>query len=1022
MEPSNPGAARHAVRGDAGLVSDPIGPLREALASRYELQREIGQGAYATVYRALDLRHDRLVAIKILNVDPSSDVNELRFVREIKWLAQMQHPNILPLHDSGHVGNLLYFITPYLSGESLADKIHRERQLAVRDAVRITHEIADALQYAHSRGVVHRDIKPANILLSGGHAVVADFGVARAIDTARAHQITRTGPGSPGTPAYMSPEQLLGDREIDQRSDIYAAGCVLYEMLTGKAPFLGKEGFVRRFTEPAPCVRDVRPDVPAHVDATISKALAVDPANRFHTATEFGRSLEYDLPPPALAEVPPLEAPRPSTAQPTGQVTASSELNSVSSTPPRGDGATSPPPRGHRLRLVMLATLSFIVIAGGAWLARSRRGSSLDDNLLAVAPFTLFGADTIWQEGLTDVLVRNLDGAGSLRTVSPAVSLQHWSGYADRSSAEAFGRALKARLVVYGSVMRAGADSVRVSANVLDVREHRLLPTLQWEDAGTHIDRMTDSVTLGILRQIGEEFGVRSLSHVSMASGTTLPALKEFLSGEQYYRRTAWDSAYSAYKRAIALDSDFVLALWRAGVVQSWRGFNKDADAYKRHAGALNHGLGPRDSLLIAADFFYAEADTTTDDERTWKLARLMNGTLEEAARRYGDDAEVWWARGDALFHYATPAGPIGTSELEAIFERAIALDSTFAPAYLHPIEIAFGLAKDAHARQLLHAYLDLQPTDFSADGARIVSTIAEEGVTAATTRRTIATASNEALLVALDMIGLWPDSAEASITLARQYLANANTKGSESDRSDARFFLARQLGLRGHLREAYGTLTRADIESTLRGRRFAGELALLGFFPADTVRALVDHFQAADSLGPRPLLPWLAIQHDTGRIQRLALEATAVAAGVDMPVVRRNRARYAVESARAYLALANADTATALRLFVALPDSLCQYCFIDRLQRVQLLRATGRAREASLQAREIRSRYRAPGTVLFALETGRIATALGDAAAARSAYGWAIASWRNADPLLEPLLRGARAELQRLRSSSATP
>ena len=231
---------------------DTLATLRAALAGRYEIEREIGQGAFATVYLARDSRHERRVALKVLNADPGSETGELRFIREIRVLARLQHPNILPLHDSGHVEALLYYLMPYVSGESLRLRMSRERQLPIDTAVKVTCEVADALAYAHGQGIIHRDIKPENILLSGGHAVVADFGIARAIDVGGIQQLTRSGMGGPGTPAYMSPEQLMGDRELDGRSDIYSLGCVLYEMLVGKPPFAGKEGFVKRFTETAP--------------------------------------------------------------------------------------------------------------------------------------------------------------------------------------------------------------------------------------------------------------------------------------------------------------------------------------------------------------------------------------------------------------------------------------------------------------------------------------------------------------------------------------------------------------------------------------------------------------------------------------------------------------------------------------------------------------------------------------------------------------------------------------------------
>jgi serine/threonine protein kinase/tetratricopeptide (TPR) repeat protein len=286
--------------------NDPIGPLRTALSGRYEIEREIGQGAFATVYLAKDARHDREVALKVLNADPGSETGELRFIREIRMLARLQHPHILPLHDSGHVEALLYYLMPYISGETLRARMSRERQVPIGAAIRISCETADALSYAHDHGVVHRDIKPENILLSGGHAIVADFGIARAIDVAGVQQLTQTGHGNPGTPAYMSPEQLLADRQVDGRSDIYSLGCVMYEMLTGKPPFAGKEGFVKRFTEPPPKPSSVRKDVPIWLDAVVLKTLARNPEDRFGRADDLILALSgpaaIDLDPPTTSE------------------------------------------------------------------------------------------------------------------------------------------------------------------------------------------------------------------------------------------------------------------------------------------------------------------------------------------------------------------------------------------------------------------------------------------------------------------------------------------------------------------------------------------------------------------------------------------------------------------------------------------------------------------------------------------------------------------------------------------------
>ena len=278
--------------GSSGVQqNDPIAPVRAAVAGRYEIQREIGQGAFATVYLARDLRHDRDVAFKILNADPTSETGELRFLREIRVLAKLQHPNILPLIDSGHAQAMLYYVMPFVAGETLRSRMSRERQLALDAAVSITREAADALAHAHEHGIIHRDMKPENILLSAGHPIIADFGIARAIDLAGVRQLTRTGIGSPGTPAYMSPEQLMGDTELDVRTDIYSLGCAFFEMLTGRAPFQGKDGFVRRFTEPPPLASSLRVGLPSSIDAIVARCLAREPRDRFATAADLADAL-----------------------------------------------------------------------------------------------------------------------------------------------------------------------------------------------------------------------------------------------------------------------------------------------------------------------------------------------------------------------------------------------------------------------------------------------------------------------------------------------------------------------------------------------------------------------------------------------------------------------------------------------------------------------------------------------------------------------------------------------------------
>ena len=277
-------------------MSDAAARLSAALADRYVIEREVGMGGMATVYLAHDVRHDRKVALKVLRPELASILGGARFLAEIKTTANLQHPHILSLFDSGEADGLVYYVMPYVEGESLRDRLTREKQLPVDEAVRFATEVADALEYAHGQGIVHRDIKPENILLHGGHAMVADFGIAlAAVRSDGGTRITETGM-SLGTPHYMAPEQAMGEKEITPKADIYALGCVLYEMLTAEPPFTGATAqaiVARVMTEQPRSLTLQRRTIPPHVEAAVLKALEKLPADRFPTAAEFATALTH---------------------------------------------------------------------------------------------------------------------------------------------------------------------------------------------------------------------------------------------------------------------------------------------------------------------------------------------------------------------------------------------------------------------------------------------------------------------------------------------------------------------------------------------------------------------------------------------------------------------------------------------------------------------------------------------------------------------------------------------------------
>jgi eukaryotic-like serine/threonine-protein kinase len=273
-----------------------VSRIRRALADRYAIDRVLGEGGMATVYLAEDLKHRRKVAVKVMRQELAATLGADRFLREVEIAARLSHPHILPMYDSGEAGGFLYYVMPWVEGETLQSKLRREGQLPVDEAVTLAREVCEALAYAHERGIIHRDIKPANVLLSAGHALVADFGIARAVGGG-AEALTKTGIAV-GTPHYMSPEQATGLREVDARSDVYAVGAMLYEMIAGEPPFTGPTAqaiISRSLTETPRPLTATRQGLPPLVDAIVGRALAKTPADRFATAGAMADALRTSL-------------------------------------------------------------------------------------------------------------------------------------------------------------------------------------------------------------------------------------------------------------------------------------------------------------------------------------------------------------------------------------------------------------------------------------------------------------------------------------------------------------------------------------------------------------------------------------------------------------------------------------------------------------------------------------------------------------------------------------------------------
>jgi eukaryotic-like serine/threonine-protein kinase len=967
--------------------------LVEALGDRYVIEREIGRGGMAVVYLAQDSRHHRRVAIKVLHPQLAQAVGTERFLNEIEIIAQLQHPHILPLHDSGEGGGLLYFVMPYVAGESLRNRLARERQLPLDQALEITRQVASALAYAHSQGVVHRDIKPENILLTDDQAIVADFGIGWAEGRSGGERLTETGL-TLGTAAYMSPEQAAGERHLDGRSDIYSLACTVYEMLAGEPPFTGPTAqavIARRFGGPPPRLHVIREGVPEAVERAIDHALAKVPADRFSTALQFSAALSAR----ADAFVPP------------------------------ASDATVKRERGRRRLLIpgLMGVGLAVAAAAGALVLRDTPPPSLDVNLIAVAPFDVFNPELgLWREGLVDVLSRGFDGAGTLRSVSPRLAIRRWNGRAEPAEAKALGRRTGAGLVVFGQLVGSGPDSVRLTATLLDVGGNRSLGEVDLRDASAHMDRLVDSAAVALLRALGRH---RPMAAVRQAAfgGTSFPALKEFLRGEQFYRRSAWDSALAHYEAATTLDSTFALAFRRMRLSLTWdpptaHSF-QSPQAYAFRSAAFNRGLPARDSLLIMMDSLLW--GLAWDDTAFFSHRRRAFVALDQLARLKPNDPEVWNEIGEVRHHWGT-AAEFTDEEILAALQRAIQLDPEYGPAYEHTVAFAVGLGRIDLARQYAESYLDFVP---SSQQNRLDALLLDPALAASSqTARLIDTSAAGSLLQAVFDLSGWVDSAETALRLARS-LASAthSLAGPPSWFTDTlrNEVLGRLLAFRGHFHEARATLIGSPITETGFPSDPVLDLALVDAFPPDTVRNIIRALVAGDSLWPPSrlhlALPWWYADRDTAALKRFEIQVVAGARRHPNPVAKAYL-RNLAEVARAYLVLARGDSTAGMRMFAALPDSLCALsnCFFEKFTLAELAAARGQDREAAaIYDRWLRARSGSPLFVLGRLNRARVAERLGDRDRAADLYQYVVDVWRHADPELQPHVAAAKDGLERM-------
>jgi eukaryotic-like serine/threonine-protein kinase len=528
-----------------------IDHLNAALAGRYRIERSLGEGGMATVYLAQDLRHNRHVALKVLKPELAEALGAQRFLKEIEITANLQHPHILPLYDSGNAGGALFYVMPLMRGESLRERLARDKQLPVTVAIDIVRQIVGALDFAHRQGILHRDIKPENILIQDGEALLADFGIA--LSGSAESRMTGTGL-SIGTVQYMSPEQAAGERNLTERTDIYSLAAVAYEMIAG-APAIGgssaREMIGKLMTEAPRPLSTWRDDVPSSVDETILRALEKDPDARFSSAREFcGALLE-----PA---------------------------------PTSGSGDRIPPvtiPVSHRRRWVAFALLAVAVLAAGFVMTRDRRAGAVASTAagspirsIAVLPLSNHSGDSTqdyFAEGMTDELTTAIATISAIRVTSRGSAMQFQGK--SRPSTPDIAKALNVDAILEGSVGRSG-DNVRITAALIDARADRNVWSASFERKSTDVLALQAEVASAIAREINVRLTRTEQSRLASAPTVNTEGHDAYLLGRYFFNRPSDDNlrkAIAQFEKSVALNPDFAAGYSGLSDAYLWAGYNE---------------------------------------------------------------------------------------------------------------------------------------------------------------------------------------------------------------------------------------------------------------------------------------------------------------------------------------------------------------------------------------------------------------------------------------------------------------